>query len=808
MKLDEALELALDGHAVLFLGAGFSRGATNWHGSSLKSAGELAAHLAQKANLSENTPLEDASEEFIVQHGEERLVTELKSEFAVSEVSQFHRDIAKIPWRRVYTTNYDDVIEKAYSDVQRTLKPVTLSHEARLRSDHSSETLCVHLNGFVNLLTSQSIGSELKLTDTSYLSASISESSWSALFRQDLLLARTVFFIGYSLSDLDIRRLLFDSNQLRDKCFFVVGQSPDDLTKRRAARFGEVVSINTSEFADILIDKSSKYIPQEADNHIGYSIQRFTPPDTTAELADQAIFNLLLWGVLKPELIWDSLHEGGQYFLERPDTRNVLRNLNIGNPIAAIHSELGNGKTLLLEGIKCRALEEGYEVYTVSVRSGDLFRELDLILRSDDKIILFIDNYPDWMDVIEYFSLNAQPNHALVISARNAVHDVMIDRVCQLIGRDDILEYPSDSLCDMDLEWVIDLFNQYGLWGNKASWGRRRKMRYLSRDCNSHLSSILMKLFQSPQIATRFNTILKRLNDRRDYYEVLLSTMVLAAIQHVPTTNLMMDIWGNVVLETQFKRNEAIREFFDFQAGEIRLRSATAAQFILRNVADANLTVNTLVVMSRAFDRAGKFSDLHRVLLRNLMRYSTLQSLLPEKHRRAATIRYYEGVKNLYGCQKNPQFWLQYAIACLTLGELNRAERYFETSYSLAKARGYDTYQIDNHYARFLLRRAIQLGNPDACMASFRSARNIIERQIKDDRLHYPYRVAKSYYDFYDAFESKIESTYLDEIYRAAMYVIRRIESLPDYRQNHKDVLGCYLDMQRIVAKKEEIAAT
>ena len=331
-------------------------------------------------------------------------------------------------------------------------------------------------------------------------------------------------------------------------------------------------------------------------------------------------------------------------------------------------------------------------------------------------------------------------------------------------------------------------------------------MRYLSQDCNSQLSSILMTLFQSPQIASRFHAILQRLNDKRDYYEVLLSVVVVAAIQNVPTTNLMLDIWGNIVLESQFKRNDAIREMFDFQAGEIRLRSATAAQFILRNVADANLTVNTLIVMSKAFDRAGKYSDAHRVLLRNLMRYSTLQSLLPEKHRRAATIRYYEGVKNLYGCRKNPQFWLQYAIACLTLGELDRAERYFKTAYSFAAARGYDTYQIDNHFARFLLRRAIELGNPDTCMVSFRRARNIIERQIKDDRLHYPYRVAKAYHDFYDTFESKMDSTYLDEIYRAAEYVSRRIESLPKSRQSNRDVMECYADMQRIGDKRKEIA--
>ena len=261
-----------------------------------------------------------------------------------------------------------------------------------------------------------------------------------------------------------------------------------------------------------------------------------------------------------------------------------------------------------------------------------------------------------------------------------------------------------------------------------------------------------MRLFESPQIASRFNQVLQRLNNKRDYYEILLSIMVLAVVQRTPTINLMMDIWGTIITETQFRKNEAVIEFFDFQAGEIKLRSATAAQFILKHVADVNLTVNTLIVMAKAIDKAAKYSETHRSLLRDLMRFSTLQNLLPERQRRPATIRYYEGIKNLFGCQRNPQFWLQYAIACLTLGELDRAERYFATAYSFASSRNFGTFQIDNHFARFLLVRAVEIGDSDKCMDSFRKARQIIENQIKDERMQYPFRVARSYRTFYEAF--------------------------------------------------------
>ena len=805
MELEEALELGLNGHAVLFAGSGFSRGATNSSGQPLKSAYELANHLALLAGLPEGTSLDDAAEEFVNLNGEESLVGELKTEFTVNEITSAHRQIAEIPWRRIYTTNYDNVLEKAYSDLNRNLKPVTLREEARLRGgNRASETLCVHLNGFIELTTRETIGSELKLTDTSYLTASVSESPWATMFRQDLDLARAVFFVGYSLADLDIRRLLFDSPQLKQKCFFVIGSQAEEATKRRVSRFGTIVPIETSEFADSLLEKSNNYSPQDSEVHIGYSIKKFTRPDMQSAFSDQSIFDLLLLGHLKTDLVWESLHEGNRYFLERPATQKVLESLGSGSRVAVIHSELGNGKTHFLEGIKSRALERGCEVYTVSVRSGDVFRELDQILNSGDKALVFIDDYPDWMDIIEHFSLNAKSNTSLVLSARSAVHDLMIDNLCKLVGPD-IIEYSADLLTDEELAWVIDFFDQYGLWGEKAAWSKQRKLRYLSRDCRSQFSSVLMRLFESPQIASRFNRVLERLNSKRDYYEVLLSIMILAVVQRTSTINLMIDIWGTTIMESQFKKNEAVREFFDFQAGEVRLRSATAAQFILKHVADVNLTIDTLVLMAKAMDQAGKYSEMHRLLLRDLMRFSTLQNLLPERQRRPATIRYYEGIKNLFDCRRNPQFWLQYAIACLTLGELDRAGKYFDTAYSFASSGNFRTFQIDNHYARFLLVRAVEIGDSAKCMDSFRRARQIVENQIKDGRMHYPYRVARSYRAFYEAFESKLNRTRLEEIVQAAVFVSQRIQSLPEERRYHRDVVECFDDMQRIIGHESQV---
>ena len=811
--MEEALELALDGHAVVFIGAGFSVGAVNREGHPLKTGPELAGYLAALSDLPEMTTLEDAAEEFISIYGENELVRVIKDEFTVGSVTAAQEQIAAIPWRRIYTTNYDNVFEEACSRLNRTCKPMTVSAEPRLRENRAiSETQCVHLNGFVESLDSNKIGTELKLTDSSYLTSSVSDSPWATLFRQDLGLARAIFFVGYSLSDLDIRRLLFESPELTQKCFFVIGEHPGDATLRRASRFGTVVPVDTAGFASRLSEKSDQYDPQIREVHIGYSIKKFSAPESQTTLTDQSIFDLLLFGQLKSDLAWSSLHEGEPYVCERPDIQKAMDLLTAGSRVVVAHSELGNGKTCFLEEVKCRALESGYDVYTVSVRSSDMFRELDQIFTSRTKTLLFIEEYPDWIDVIEHFGLNADSNVSLVLSARNAVNDIVIDRVSQVLGTDNIPEISVDLLTQPELEWLVDFFSRYGLWGERAAWSPSRKLNYLSQTCRSQFGSVLMDLFESPQIANRFERVLNGLSQRRDYYEILMSVMILAVVQKSSSINLMIDIWGDTIMGTQFKRNETVREFFDFPTGEIKLRSATAAQFILKHVADANITVDTLIRMARAFDVGARFSDLHYGLLRDLMRFSTLQTVLPETQRRPAIIRYYEGIKNLNRCRRNPQFWLQYAIACLTLEELDRsetyldrAEAYFDTAYSYASDGEYGTIQIDNHYARFLLVKATRMGDADTCMASFRKAREIIERQIKDDRMHYPYRVARFYRDFHEVFESKLDRVRLNEIFEAAIFVSKRIQSLPTVRRQHRNVEDCLNDMAKIIAKKDVV---
>jgi hypothetical protein len=91
------MEYALDGQAILFVGSGFSDGAINLSGGFLRSGSVFAKHLSKQLDLSDDTNLEDAAEEFAERFGDQQLINLLHNEFTASDIASHHLEIAQIP---------------------------------------------------------------------------------------------------------------------------------------------------------------------------------------------------------------------------------------------------------------------------------------------------------------------------------------------------------------------------------------------------------------------------------------------------------------------------------------------------------------------------------------------------------------------------------------------------------------------------------------------------------------------------------------------------------------------------------------
>ncbi len=798
MTIDEALDAALDGDSILFVGAGFSRGAINIAGEQLLTGRDLANKLAKTAGLvDEELSLEDAAEAYLESHDIDELIFELRQDFTASSVTVAHEEIASLPWKRIYTTNYDDVFERARLNRRIPCRSISISHN--IHDVPKNETLCIHFNGFISHIDRNNITNELKLTESSYLTAAIVDSPWAVLFRQDLRLASSVFFVGYSLYDLDIKRLVVQNRSGLGKTFFFLGRDPDLSTKRRAGMFGSALLETTDDLACRVKAQQKRHVPRESNFIRFLSLKRTALKPSVSPPKDREFTNLMLYGNYKSESIASSLsNKEVVFYASRYQLGYVLQEIEKGTRNFVIISELGNGKTLFLEGLRLRAAEKGYQVFQAKEQSEGLSRELEAVGQLPGKILLTIEEYQNWLDDIELFRSLCKNDAVLVVTARSAVHDVTGDYLADAIGDDHFQEMNLDIL--QELEWVAESFDMYGLWGEYAAKSRGTKLRLLRNQCGSQFHGILLKILESPDIRKRLGSLLESLDKQGAVYDALLGVLILRVLNFDASIDLLADVWGAEAFNSyQFRKNPQIQALISVSTNEITVRSPVTAEYLLKQLSDTGRILTVLISLARKMHDGRSVIRSYKNIFKAIMRFGSLQLILPEENRRQATLSYYESLRNLSGCRTHPLFWLQYAIAALYNNDLERAGRYFDTAYSYADSGSFDTFQIDNHYARYLLEYVITQAYSDSTFELFRQAKNIINRQIADERRHFPYRVALQYQGFWERHRSFLSSAESSEFLVAVQHIEARIHSLPDNRRSHRYVRECLNTMKYLI---------
>jgi len=804
MELRTIIEHAVDGEAVLFVGSGFSRSAKNVAGTNLKTASGLAAHLSRLCGLETPGSLSDVADLYLEKYGATRLVELLVAEFQVATLAPEHLPFGRIPWRRIYTTNYDNAIELAHKDAIRTVVAITLADSVKRVSESSAQ--CVHINGFIDHLTEQELNASFKLTDTSYSSSEFAASAWAGQFRHDISAATAVIFVGYSASDLDVKRILLASPEAMAKAVFAVGKTPDEITRHKLSKFGTVLAEDTFSIATEIESVLASYTPREHKSVRGRYVVAIGAPSEVANPRDRDVQDLFLWGRVDRQLVWTSVSGSGtgQYMVTRDSVATCLQLLEDGEPNIVVRSDLGNGKTLFLESLGAMAAQFGYQVLYFDAQGVGSVAEIEAASRCHERTLLLIDSYTTKRAEIEVLARNRSDQLQVVYSARTLRHDVSYGWLSDQLGVDTIPEIDLDRLTESDRNSLTAMLDSYGLWGTQAEQSDTRKKTFLRDKCESRMSAVLLEVLRSPVIVRRLKEVVGSIEaEARDFLEATASVLALSVIEIGTTLEILSDLIGTETLnKAQFRKHESVQELLDFQTGRITVKSAVIARHLLTTAMDPGITVAALSRMARNAD-ALSASDLYWSILRDLMRFSNIQNVLPTEHKLNAVLVYYEGMKNLQSCRKNPNFWLQYAIATLALERFDDARIKLDTAYAHAKARpGYNTFMIDNTAARLELEQLISdpTADREKAIASFRKARTILNEQVSiAENRHYPYRVAAKYAQFLSTHRKVLELSDIEEIARAARFILRRVDCLAAYRANHRYVQECREAMVRIL---------
>jgi hypothetical protein len=643
MELEEAIEHALEGNAVLFVGAGFCVGAKNILNMDFLIGRTLSKHLCNKAGVTEDTDLNTAADMYLHKFGELSLISELQQQFSTKEVSSSHLVISKVNWRRIYTTNYDDILECAYSKTSKKLVPITTDDDPHEVASWGNA--CLHINGFVNRLSHATLFNSFKLTDTSYATESFARSGWGYIFGKDVRLARAVFFIGYSLHDLDIKRALYSEPKISDKLFFIVENNPSSVTEFQLSQFGQVVPIGVNGIAELLSEKLANWEPVEK-CPIYTCFEEFNLAQGISKVQDKDIFDLYLYGEVNQNYICDSVGRrqdtDNNYYISRvvlDQAANEIRSGTSKNML--IESQLGNGKTLFIHGLMCILSSEGFNIFSLRDPTGNVNKEIEDICAIDNKVLVVVENYHRHLEILKYLGHNRRSNLALVLTSRNEIHDVYYLDLESALNTSAIREINIDKLQDIEIAKLAYVLSVHGLWGSHAAAPDHKQRELIKKKHRAEFQRVLLEVIESPDIKKRFEDLLQSINsnNKEGYSEALVLVCALKVINIDPSIHVIADLLGTDVLsQVHFRNDPVVRQLINIDAGTIGVRSAIFAKFLLASISDSTMVVDVLIRATKRATELGRLEAFYRSVFREMMRYSNLATMLSKGNQKHAVM--------------------------------------------------------------------------------------------------------------------------------------------------------------------------
>ena len=735
----------------------------------------------------------DVASDYYSEFGEQKTVSCIKREFTVLETTNAQKGICALNWRRIYTTNYDNVVEQSClaSGIEITSVSAT---DSRLRQNGK---VCVHFNGFVNTVTpGNNFLTQLRLSGESYSARSIAQDEWFIQFREDVVLAKAVIFIGFSvpLNDIEISQLLFEKPETKEKCFFITKENPSSREKVKLKRFGQIEPIGTDGFWEEV--KKIKEVFSESNNKytIGWALKPFELPFQSTIIKGNDIEDLLLKSSIKKDKI-----TAPSYIVQRVEENQIVDNIRQKIDIVLLVSDIADGKTVLAHKIMARLAQEGFSVFSLYAVNEMLPKELNIIASQEHRAVVFVDNFIDYYDELVGLIRTKSDNITFLLTARNLSYDYYRSRINNDFKGFECIIRNCSQLDDESLKQISFLLDTIAGWGDKQGYSLKQKVNFLSgRKCNSKFSAILLALYENPKIGEKVLEPYRILAKNQDLQKLILSIFSLTMVG--ARTNQISDvIYGAFGCQLLSSAPEEIRHYIDPNSTELVGACTSIALFILRRE-QPRIIVEILCSLVRYLSGGARYKKIKE----SLMTFGKIQIFFSEQTRFKALSDYYSQLQLSHS--NDPLFWLQFAICKNAQKEFDTSQKYFDAAYSLAQkaTTSFNTFQLDNAYASFLLDRGCTL-SADEAINDFFSAHENVEKELRnnDERYkHYPYRTAKRYLMFYKKhYRSLIPEhqkrfkgccrTVLAHIERIQESVVISNQDIKDCRRNLRKIIYC-----------------
>ncbi|WP_159907584.1 SIR2 family protein [Caballeronia humi] len=737
VDIPSLVETISGGRAVLFVGSGFARNAIALDGTKFPTAEVLARDIGTLGGFDSDNDLRYASEKYLRMNSGDQLVTMLLDAFTVKEVLPHQKIIATAPWRRIYTTNYDLVIEEAAKSTGLRIEPADLSDSPK---DYlAKKSTCVHLNGSIRNLRAEDLNNRFKLTSSSYLSAeTFTNSAWHFPFKRDLEMCTALVFVGYSLYDIEIQKILYENPDFAQKTFFVTSPTVSERERFTLAPFGNCLTIGAESFAEhitLLLPKSLT----ERSADVLTSFKKYELCEDKKAPRDADAERFLMIGDVGDALLETSLlvGEGAPLAVRRTDVNIAADAATKGFHIAVI-SDFGNGKSVFLRCLTILMAQKGNDIYIVDNPDDYNREDLEILAKSGKRALLVIDSYDQHADFFQHFSDLSPANVSLLIAARTTKHERMQDTLNRL--KINVREFVIDELDNKEVEKFVDIVDNVGLWADLVTLGADSKANLIKIKHRGQFQQTLLTILQAPQMVTRVAEIVKSIFTKNTYKDTVFAISVLGALDFPLKPSLISEVAGNDEIYTSaLRNNEDFKSLARIEHGSVFARSSVFCLSLIRNHFVSTYIVDQLLAIAKRMDEHGA-SNPQSEVLKALLRFSGVERLFPERQRINNLVRYYEEVKRrVTWLKQDPHYWLQFGMALLAHDEYSKSQRMLTQAYEWAeKKNNYHTMHIDMQQSRLYMKMSAKEIDATQSFNCFKKGVEFL-RRVPDDVTKFKY---------------------------------------------------------------------
>ncbi len=772
MEIREAVRYALEGQAILFAGSGFSFGAKNMRDLPFKTGIGLRDALAAECGIAKTEEsLENVALLYKKKKSPAQLVRFLKEEFTLNSITDAHRAILSVKWKRIYTTNYDRVIEEAAKENGQVLSPVIIGD--RLDDYYDKSAVCVHINGFIDRLTIRNLDTDFKLTEKSYAYETLNGKPWFEFMKQDFRSARAIVVVGFSMkSDVDIQRLL-STPEMQRKTVYVTGPGLDEVSKALLEDYGKCEPIGTDGLAKIIGEEKKDFIPPADKKYFSsftYEYREILEPESV-ELND--LVSLFYEGKFLPKLLQKDGSGEYKYLLYRAKLNFIIKNLK-SKKIFVVNSDLGNGKTIFCQMLRNELREKDIAVYTLNKRKVGIESEIEYIsTREKRQRVVIIDDYQHYFDVLESFSYFGIGNITFVLTVRSAINHLNYRKLYHVfndrnqIGEEDYGPIYLDTLQPEEIKDFAYLLSGNSLTCAKIIDSGLSEETYLAQICHGRMNNMLLDLFESSDIKERYARVYEKSREESQAVRKLaIFSLMKVSMNFEMDFSQMCEILDIDYVSLSKEDSEYLNEIFDFNRDEVIVKSSIAAKYFLYSVIEIDEMMDVLIEIVKRADELYIYDKTYEELLKNVVSHSHYVNF-KSANREAEIIRFYESIRNTQFCVHNPFFWEQFASACLDLNEYTMTKQCLQNAFVEAKKLSHFVpFQIETIYGKYIMHHLLfDLGKKkdpggDDVIARLKEFDAHVMKYYShpENNVYYVFKIGAKYKQVYDLYKDHFDT--------------------------------------------------